>query len=617
MFKDRRSREYEEGVEYFINFALQHCSNQSSIRCPCMRCGNLIHHTPNKIREHMFFNGIDHSYHRWYWHGEAGPTSKQPSEMAQCYDTMDCGDVASTIEMVHATEDEFMTDPKSFKQLLEDAEKPLYPGCVQFTKLSALVKLYNVKARYGWSDKSFSDLLQILGDMLPVNNEMPLSMYEAKKTLNALGMEYEKIHACSNDCILYRNELKDASSCPTCGMSRWKANKAGVRSTKRIPGKVLWYFPPIPRFKRMFQSPKTAKDLKWHAQGRENNGKLRHPVDSPTWQLVNQMWPEFASHCRNLRLAISADGINPHSSMTSKHSCWPVVTITYNLPPWLCMKRKFMMLSLLISGPRQPGNDIDVYLTPLVDDLKTLWEVGVEAYDAHQKEFFTLKAILLWTINDFPAYGNLSGCTVKGYYACPICGEETYSHWLKHGNKNSYTGHRRFLPCNHPFRKQKKAFNGEQEFRLPPKELTGDEIFRKVDTIHNSWGKKKVRQCQSFVNPTSCWKKKSIFFELEYWRYFYIRHNLDVMHIEKNVCESIIGTLLNVPGKTKDGVKSRLDLVEMGIRPNLAPKFGLKRTYLPPACYTLSRKEKKRVLQTLADLKVIVQTLETLCLWKS
>ena len=115
----------------------------------------------------------------------------------------------------------------------------------------------------------------------------------------------------------------------------------------------------------------------------------------------------------------------------------------------------------------------------------------MKAYDAHQQEFFTLKAILLWTINDFPAYGNLSGCTVKGYYACPICGEETNSHWLKHGNKNSYTGHRRFLPCNHPFRKQKKAFNGEQEFRLPPKELTGDEIFTKVDMIHNSWGKKK------------------------------------------------------------------------------------------------------------------------------
>ena len=427
MSKDRRSKDYEEGVEYFINFALQHCPKQSVIRCPCKRCGNLFHHAPTKVREHLFFNGIDQSYCTWYWHGEDIPTNTQSSEMAQCHDTMNYSDVGNTVEIIHAMKNEFMEDPISFKKLLEDAEKPLYLGCEKFTKLSALVKLYNVKARYGWSDKSFSDLLQILGDMLSVNNEMPLSMYEAKKTLNSFGMEYEKIHACPNDCILYRNKFQDASSCPTCGMSRWKANKARVRNTKRIPAKALWYFPPIPRFKRMFQSPKISKGLKWHALGRENNGKLRHSVDTPTWQLVNQLWPEFALDCRNLRLAISVDGINPHNNMTSKHSCWPILIVTYNLPPWLCIKRRFRMLSLLISGPRQPGSDIDVYLAPLVDDLKTLWEVGVETYDAHEQEFFTLKAILLWTINDFLAYGNLSGCPTKGYYACPICGEETNS----------------------------------------------------------------------------------------------------------------------------------------------------------------------------------------------
>ena len=47
--------------------------------------------------------------------------------------------------------------------------------------------------------------------------------------------------------------------------------------------------------------------------------------------------------------------------------------------------------------------------------------------------------------------------------------------------------------------------------------------------------------------------KKSIFFDLPYWKDLYVRHNLDVMHIEKNVCEILIGTLLNMPGKTKDG----------------------------------------------------------------
>ena len=77
-----------------------------------------------------------------------------------------------------------------------------------------------------------------------------------------------------------------------------------------------------------------------------------------------------------------------------------------------------MMLTLLISGPKQPGNDIDVYLVPLIDDLKELWEVGVDAYDAYRDESFNLRAILLWTINNFPAYGNLSGCTVNGYMVC-------------------------------------------------------------------------------------------------------------------------------------------------------------------------------------------------------
>ncbi|KAL6326328.1 hypothetical protein AAG906_005522 [Vitis piasezkii] len=211
-----------------------------------------------------------------------------------------------------------MNDPQVFGRLLEDVEKPLYPGCMKYTKLSALVKLYNLKTHY---------------DMLPLNNEMSLSMYEAKKTSSALGMEYQKIHACPNDCILYRNQYKDTITCPTCGKSRWKINNDGGKIKKGVPA-------------------------------------------------------------------------------------------------------KFMMISLLISGPRQPGKNIDVYLSPLVDDLKTLWEKGVETYDAHLHEIFTLKVILLWTINDFPAYGNLVDCTVKGYYACPICGEGTYSKRLKHGKTN-------------------------------------------------------------------------------------------------------------------------------------------------------------------------------------
>ena len=76
------------------------------------------------------------------------------------------------------------------------------------------------------------------------------------------------------------------------------------------------------------------------------------------------------------------------------------------------------------------------------------------------------------------------------------------------------------------------------------------------------------------------------------------------MHIEKNVCDSLVGTFLNINGKSKDGIAARLDMVEMGIRPELAPDNIAGRTYLPPACFTLKRDEKRQFCQILADVKV-------------
>ncbi|CAL2266265.1 unnamed protein product [Prunus armeniaca] len=263
------------------------------------------------------------------------------------------------------------------------------------------------------------------------------------------------------DCILYRKKYHDLTSCPKCGLSRWKVTKKNVVK-KGVSTKVLWYFPLIPRFKRMFKSLETSKSLTWHNEARMKDGRLHHLADSPSWKLIDYKWPDFGSEPRNLRLALSSDGINPHSSLSSRSSCWPVILVTYNLPTEFCMKRKFMMLTLLISGPKQPGNDIDIYLEPLVGDLALLWDRVEGVYDAFRKESFTLRAILLWTINDFPTYGNLFGCTTKWYYACPICGDKTYAERLEHGNKMAFTGHRRFLSRYHAYRKLTKEFNGKE-----------------------------------------------------------------------------------------------------------------------------------------------------------
>jgi hypothetical protein len=83
-----------------------------------------------------------------------------------------------------------------------------------------------------------------------------------------------------------------------------------------------------------------------------------------------------------------------------------------------------------------------------------------------------------------------------------------------------------------------------------------------------------------------------------------VRHNLDVMHIEKNICESIIGTLLNVKGKSKDGLKSRMDLEDMKIKNELYPKIRETRFYLPAAPHTLTKTEKKIFCERLAHLKL-------------
>lgn len=72
----------------------------------------------------------------------------------------------------------------------------MYPGCIKCTKLSAFVNMYNLKAKHWWSNYAFSEFFQFIEKVLPENNEFPSSMYEDKKTMNALGLEYKKNYSC-------------------------------------------------------------------------------------------------------------------------------------------------------------------------------------------------------------------------------------------------------------------------------------------------------------------------------------------------------------------------------------------------------------------------------------
>ena len=160
--------------------------------------------------------------------------------------------------MFNDVEDHFVDRPDKLTKMFEEAEKRIYLDS-NITKLSFLVRIYNLKACNGWSDNEFSQLLSLLRDVIPKDNNIPNSMYETKKILRVLGMEYEKIYACPNDCILYQKEFMDASKCLVCETSRWKKNSKG-EDKKGIPVKVLWIIPPILRFKHLFRNEKYAKN---------------------------------------------------------------------------------------------------------------------------------------------------------------------------------------------------------------------------------------------------------------------------------------------------------------------------------------------------------------------
>ncbi|KAK3223426.1 hypothetical protein Dsin_010451, partial [Dipteronia sinensis] len=123
----------------------------------------------------------------------------------------------------------------------------------------------------------------------------------------------------------------------------------------------------------------------------------------------------------------------------------------------------------------------------------------------------------MWTINDFPAYGNLSGWPTKGEFACPICRYNTCSEWLKHSKKYTYMGYRRFLTFDHPFQTKRTCFDGQHETRGTPKLFTSEEICLEIGNIANDWGKAKKKKKIKQSNSAQLWKNKSIFFELPYW----------------------------------------------------------------------------------------------------
>jgi hypothetical protein len=213
MYGPRLCNEYIKGTDAFINFAKKDMLDNIrwNICCPCKHCKNKKRYRTNDVlRSHLIKHRFMMDYRCWNKHGEEGlnevetrdsylesevPTSVEEDHDDDVNESDILGFTDDDIEfqvhniekMVrnverHGDDDQYSNgELAKYKKMIEDSKKPLYHGCVtQYTRLFAMVKLFQLKASNGWGDCSFKELLTLLKDMLAQGNAVPKTVYEAK-----------------------------------------------------------------------------------------------------------------------------------------------------------------------------------------------------------------------------------------------------------------------------------------------------------------------------------------------------------------------------------------------------------------------------------------------------
>lgn len=616
--------EFVSGVKNFIEQAIRQpefTDNGGKLRCPCSKHRNIDFLTPGEVTLDLYKHGFQPSYWCWDSHGESSlssssrnannvnreSTCNQPSSFESQrnnYEAMivDAIRPENLDQFEPQQEEPPNREAKLFYDLLQSAQRPLWEGCDTHSELSMAVELLTIKSEGNMSQKGFDKLLKTMKKGMPKDNCLVPNFYYAKKLVSKLEMESKVIDCCINGCMLYYKDYEMAKECRFCHAPRYRVGKGG----KVLALKSMHYLPITPRLKRLYASENSARHMRWHYEHQQVEGVLEHPSDAEAWKHFDQKYPEFASESRNVRLGLCSDGFTPFGQSASPYSCWPVIVTPYNLPPWMCMSTPYLFLTMIIPGRRNPKSKIDVYLQPLIDELKSLWDEGALTYDVSKKQNFVMRAALMWTINDFPAYGMLSGWMTAGKMACPCCMHHTKAFRLENGGKSSWFDcQRKFLPSDHPFRRNKDGFYKNRVVRSePPPRLTGEQVWNEVRTMPMIMDNIDEVRIPGYGDKHN-WKKRSIFWELPYWSTNLIRHNLDVMHIEKNVFDNVFNTVMDIKGKTKDNIKARMDLKLYCKRKDLELlEHSNGRTIKPKANYTFTLEQKRAICEWVKCLKM-------------
>lgn len=220
------SQSYKDGVNYFLDIAFtKGMVEEEEILCPCSICCNDSWEVRDVVYDHLCSKGFVKGYTEWIYHGEDESLidlDGDSDDETSSHDDID-GLLFETFKDVAeggGVHEGINEDAKKFYKLVDDANQELYPGCEKFSSLSFTIRIYLLKCLHGWSNASFTALVELLKEAMPDLN-IPVSFNKTKSMIKDLGLDYKKIDACPNNCMLFWKDHEKDDSCHICGTSRW------------------------------------------------------------------------------------------------------------------------------------------------------------------------------------------------------------------------------------------------------------------------------------------------------------------------------------------------------------------------------------------------------------
>ncbi|XP_013624852.1 PREDICTED: uncharacterized protein LOC106331040 [Brassica oleracea var. oleracea] len=277
-----------------------------------------------EVWSHLYLKGFTRGYKIWYLHGERfeyGSSSEPQTADRLDEPTTDVDFGIGTVQMVYDAYGENLPsgeeegdrqeqpnvenfpceeegereqpnlEARRFFEMLDAAKQPLYQGCKDgHSPLSSASRLMALKTDYNLAEECVDAIADFVKDVLPEDNLAPGSYYEVQKLVAGLGLPYQVIDVCIDNCMIYWRADENRERCKFCRKPRYQDTTGRVP----VPYKRMWYLPLTERLKRLYQSERTAEPMRWHAE-HLTNGEITHPSDAEAWKHFQSTYPEFAS----------------------------------------------------------------------------------------------------------------------------------------------------------------------------------------------------------------------------------------------------------------------------------------------------------------------------------